>query len=275
MKVVWTIAGFDPSSGAGVTADLMTFAAHGLFGCAGITAYTVQSTMGVAGIEPVSPTLLQSTLEHLLVDLPPAGVKIGMLATAELAGVVGAFIRRLRETADQGPAIPVVLDPVLRSSSGRELYPASALDVLHEGLLPFVDWATPNWVELAALVGMTVPEAQQGGRGIEAALARHPNLNLVVTGGEQPVPTESVATRAGETFQIPGEHVETRATHGTGCAFSSALLCALVKGRGAEQAVQDAKAYVTGALRRAPGVGHGKGPMALLWPLAGNLSSDE
>ena len=267
-EVVWTIAGFDPSSGAGVTADLMTFAAHGLFGCSAITALTVQSTMGVAGIELVRPELLARTLAHLADDLPPTGVKIGMLGSPEHAAVVAEFLAWAKGPAeDDGERRRpwVVLDPVLRSSSGRELYPVSGLPLLHEKLLPLVDTVTPNWGELELLAGLAVHNDASAERAARALMERHAGLDVVATGGDQTLPTDLVFLHSGERFAFSGEHVATDATHGTGCAFSSALLSGLVLGRRMDEAAAEAKQFVTGALRAAPGVGHGKGPMGLLW----------
>ncbi len=261
-QVVWTIAGFDPCSGAGITADLLTFAAHGLFGCSAITALTVQSTLGVGGIEAVRPELLQQTLEYLAADLPPKGVKIGMLGAPQTAQVIAAFLKDLR---DRRADLRVVLDPVLRSSSGGELYPASALGTLHEQLLPSVDFITPNWMELAALTGVPVASLEEAEAAAHLLIQRHPGLNVVATGGDQPQPTDLLVTQTGMTAVIPGEHIATTATHGTGCAFSSALLANLVLGAEPEAAVREAKRFVAGALRHAPGLGHGKGPLALLW----------
>ncbi len=153
MQTVLTIAGFDPSSGAGVTADLMVFAAHGLFGTSCITGLTVQSTRGVRSTHPVAPEVLRATLEALAEDLPPAGIKIGMLCSAVAVAEVIGFLVRLRGL---GQGIPVVLDPVLLSSSGRELLEPSGVDLLRTGLLPLVDWVTPNLEELAALSGLPV-----------------------------------------------------------------------------------------------------------------------
>src|SRR5580698_8027237 len=135
MLTVLTIAGFDPSSGAGVTADLMVFAAHGLFGTSCITALTVQSTVGVRATQPVAGEVVRATLDCLQDDLPVAGIKIGMLATAENVAAVVDFLEGIR-----GQGIPVVLDPVLRSSSGRELLDAAGVVLMRERLLPLVDW---------------------------------------------------------------------------------------------------------------------------------------
>ena len=153
-KVVLTIAGFDPSSGAGITADLQVFAAHGLFGTAAITALTVQSTLGVSYVEAVSAKTLRATLDHLVADLPPAGIKIGMLGSAEAVRTVADFVRSLSDV-DGSLKVPVVLDPVLRSSSGAALLVPEALEALRAELLPLVSWITPNLQELIQLVRST------------------------------------------------------------------------------------------------------------------------
>src|SRR5271168_4062478 len=153
MQTVLTIAGYDPSSGAGVTADLMVFAAHGLFGTSCITSLTVQSTMGVRSATPVTAETVRATLDCLESDLPAMGIKIGMLGTAGNAAAVADFLQRLR---DEGRRVPVVLDPVLRSSSGRELLDADGVEVMRERLLPLVDWVTPNLEEAAMLTGCSV-----------------------------------------------------------------------------------------------------------------------
>src|SRR5277367_551787 len=153
MQTVLTIAGFDPSSGAGVTADLMVFAAHGLFGVSCVTGLTVQSTVGVRAVVPVSVGVVHETLDCLQSDLPLAGIKIGMLATAANVAMVADFLEMLR---DEKRRVPVVLDPVVRSSSGKELLDKEGVAVLRERLLPVVDWVTPNLEELGVLTGLCV-----------------------------------------------------------------------------------------------------------------------
>ncbi len=267
-RILWTIAGFDPSGGAGVTADLMTFAAHNFYGCSAITALTVQSTQGVAQTEPLRPALLADTLAHLHTDLPPEGIKIGMLAGPETMAVIAHFLRSFRRAASAEKllrACPVVLDPVLCSSSGRELYSVSAIPELRRDLLPLLDFITPNWNELSALTDRPVTSLAEVETAAYELIAEHSRLNVVVTGGDRERPTDLLLTCSGERFQFSGEHVETTSTHGTGCAFSSALLANLVGGTGATEAVAAAKSYVEGALRNAPGLGQGRGPMNLLW----------
>jgi hydroxymethylpyrimidine/phosphomethylpyrimidine kinase len=272
--VLLTIAGHDPGSGAGVTADLATFAAQGCFGVSAVTALTVQSTRGVASVHPVEAELLRRTLEHLAEDMPAAGTKIGMLGSAAVAEVVAEFLG----SAGRRGESPRVLDPVLRASSGAELLAADA-GVLHRTLLPVVDWVTPNWSELAALLGVEqIGSLEEAEAAAHLLGTRYPQLYVVVTGGDEATPTDLLRLPAGEIHRFAGTHIETNATHGTGCAFSSALLARLVLGDDAVMAVGAAKAYVAEAMRRAPGLGHGKGPLGLLWPLRqgrqGSLRAD-
>ncbi len=258
--IVLTIAGFDPSSGAGITADLKTFAAHGVYGVACISALTVQSTQGVRRVEGLEPSLVRQTLNCLAEDVALAGVKIGMLGSAEVAAEVGAFL------ASQPASLrdKVVLDPVLRSSSGAPLIDSAGVDVIRDVLLPRVGWVTPNLDELAILDGE--------GAAVEEAAARLQKLgggglNLVVTGGHLTRPDDFLLTAAGEATWFPGERIETNATHGTGCAFSSALVCSLIAGKSPQEAVATAKSFVTEALRSAYPIGNGKGPMNHLFRL--------
>ena len=259
--VALTIAGFDPSSGAGVTADLSVFAAHGIYGTSAITATTVQSTMGVLAVRAADAAWLQRTLEHLSADLPPAGIKIGMLATDAIVRVVAEFLR------STPVRVPVVLDPVLQSSSGVELLNPAALRRIHTELLSVAGWITPNWNELSVLTGMRIENIEDASRAADALGKPHPGLHIVATGGDQEEPIDLLRTPGGAMQTFRGERVETTSTHGTGCAFSSALLSRLILGDSPAKAVANAKAYVTEALRTAPGVGHGRGPLNLLWPL--------
>jgi hydroxymethylpyrimidine/phosphomethylpyrimidine kinase len=263
--IALSIAGHDPSSGAGVTADLQTFAAHRVFGVSAITALTVQSTLGVSAVETVSPQFLRQTLDTLEADLPAQGIKIGMLGSAAIAAEVAAFL------ADK-PGIPTVLDPILRSSSGAALLEPEGLKATLEQLLPMVAWATPNWMELSALTGLPVASLGQAEAAMHHLGRSYPHLTIVATGGDQARPIDQLRLPGGEghngeVYLFAAERVETRATHGTGCAFSSALLCRLLHGDDPITAVRGAKEYVTEALRRAPEIGHGNGPLDLLWPL--------
>ena len=278
MKTVLTIAGFDPSSGAGVTADLMVFAAHGLFGTACITALTVQSTLGVLSTHPVSNEILSSTLDCLNADLPPSGIKIGMLSCRINAIKVDSYIRRLRlqhSGVGRGFEIPVVLDPVLRSSSGRELLDPAGIEVLQDSLLSIVDWVTPNLDELGVLTGRPVDSRGDVPAACAALQDRvaeksggHHRLGIFATGGHLDPPDDSLMMPGGEGIWLPGERVVTQSTHGTGCALSSAFLSRLVLGDASQEAAKAAKRYVSEALRTAVQHGLGRGPMNHLWLLS-------
>ncbi len=270
-QVALTIAGFDPGSGAGITADLKVFAANSLYGMAAITSLTVQSTQGVRRSQPIEATLLRETLDCLADDVHFAGIKIGMLGSAQNVEAVASFLEA------GGPALPgrsrVVLDPVFRSSSGRELLEGDGIIFLKNRLIPRIGWITPNWEELSALVGRPIEGRESvlaGARELQvmAAAAGNPELNVVVTGGQLLPPDDYLLIADGTGCWLPGEHIATSATHGTGCAFSSALLCGLIAGFTAYDAAADAKAYVAMALKTAYPIGHGKGPMHHLFRFA-------
>ena len=269
MQTVLTIAGFDPSSGAGVTSDLMVFAAHGLFGTSCITSLTVQSTLGVRSTHSVDPDILRTTLETLCGDLPPAGIKIGMLSSAATVAEVIDFLGRLR---GRGLNIPVVLDPVFRSSSGRELLEPSGVDLLCDQLLPLVGWITPNLNELALLTGLPV-ESRADIPAAACALKsladpdKKDGIHILVTGGHCDPPDDLLLSANSESVWIPGEHIVSASTHGTGCALSSALLSRLVLGDQPYAAAFAAKHYVAEAIRSAVPRGGGNGPLNHLWPL--------
>jgi hydroxymethylpyrimidine/phosphomethylpyrimidine kinase len=244
---------------------MMVFAAHGLFGTSCITALTVQSTLGVKAVHPVEARILKETLDFLDKDLPPAGIKIGMLGTTEVVNAVAGYLRNVRL---RHPRVPVVLDPVLVSSSGRELLSQEGLTRMRDHLIPLVDWMTPNLAELAILSGL-----QAEGREDVLAAARsvqraHAGLTVLATGGHLSPPDDLLALPGGEAIWIPGEWVATTSTHGTGCTLSSALMCRLVLGDCPQDAAASAKQYVTEALRTAKPIGHGHGPLNHLWPLA-------
>jgi hydroxymethylpyrimidine/phosphomethylpyrimidine kinase len=266
MQTVLAIAGFDPSSGAGITADLMVFAAHGLFGTSCITGLTVQSTVGVLRTQAVDAGVVRSTLDCLEADLPAAGIKVGMLGTAANVSAVIGFVGELRR---RGRRVTVVLDPVLRSSSGRELLEPAGLGLLRDGLLPLVDWVTPNLDELGMLTGCPVVRQEDLAGAARALQSRCGGLNVFATGGHLNPPDDLVLTAEDELRWLPGEQIASNSTHGTGCALSSALLSRLVLGDDAMTAAAAAKGYVAEAIRRAAPLGHGHGPVNHLWPLRG------
>ncbi|HXP11475.1 MAG TPA: bifunctional hydroxymethylpyrimidine kinase/phosphomethylpyrimidine kinase [Acidobacteriaceae bacterium] len=264
-NVALSIAGFDPGSGAGITADLKTFAAHQVYGVACISALTVQSTQGVRAVEPLPAALVRQTLDCLADDVSLSGIKIGMLGSSEIVREVVSFLKSAKVARPS-----LVLDPVFRSSSGAPLLDANGVWLLRDQLLQCIDWITPNIEELAILTGQNpVSRDQVSGaaarlRDLAAQLGNN-ELNVVVTGGDLSRPDDFLLTASGEQHWFPGEKIATTSTHGTGCAFSSALLCRLISGLRGGEAVAAAKQYVTEALRSAYPIGKGKGPMNHLY----------
>jgi hydroxymethylpyrimidine/phosphomethylpyrimidine kinase len=271
--VVLTIAGFDPSSGAGISADIKTIAAHSCYGVAGITALTVQSTAGVRRVQPVDPTLLKETLEELDSDLEIAAVHIGMLASAKLVKVVADFLqpRDARDDTswENGRArLPnVVLDPILRSSSGAELLDPAGTRLVIERLIPLSDVITPNVEEASALTGLKVTDLEQM-REACAKLHQMGASSAVITGGhlEKAIDLLSFQTKRGiEQEVFKAERQRSKSTHGTGCAFATAMACHLALERGVAEATLLAKTYVSAAIMNAQSLGKGTGPVHHLY----------
>ena len=254
--VVLTIAGFDPSSGAGVTADIKTIAAHQCYGVACITALTVQSTAGVRRIAPVDASVIRDTLHELLSEVEVASAHIGMLGDHKAAEAVAEFLAQA--------CLPhVVLDPILRSSSGADLIDVPGKKLLIERLLPLSEVVTPNLNEAAALTGVPVANLEQ----MREAATRLHSLgarNVVVTGGDLEKATDLLSfttDRGTEQEVFAAARQKSGSTHGTGCAFATALACHLAHGRGLPEAVLLSKAYVVSAIANAHPVGRGIGPL--------------
>jgi hydroxymethylpyrimidine/phosphomethylpyrimidine kinase len=259
---VLTIAGFDPASGAGVTADIKTIAAHDCYGVACITALTVQSTQGVRRVVGVDAKIVAETLAELVADLAVEAVHIGMLGNAQVAAAVADFLAQTR--------LPhVVLDPILKSSSGAELLDAAGKRLMMERLLPLAQLVTPNLEEASALTGMEVTNLEQMRLAAERLHALGA-ANVVVTGGHLEKATDllSFTTARGiEKEVFKADRQRSKATHGTGCAFSTAMACNLAHGRGLPEAVLLSKAYVSAAIVNAYPLGKGVGPLHHLYRL--------
>jgi hydroxymethylpyrimidine/phosphomethylpyrimidine kinase len=252
--VILTIAGYDPSSGAGVTADIKTIAAHRCFGVSCITALTVQSTQGVKRVEPVSAEMVRETLSELARDVEISAVHVGMLGSAEVATAVARFLEESRFAK-------VVLDPVIKSSSGAVLLDEEGVEVLRHRLLPLATVITPNIEEAAALTDSKVSRPPEV-RAAAEILHRMGAANVVITGGDLPEPVDLLSAEGGAQVQeFPGEHIESLATHGTGCAFACALTCNLALGHPLAESVRLAGEYVRKAIAAAYPIGRGRGPV--------------
>lgn len=250
--VALSVAGFDPSAGAGIIADLKTFAAHNCYGVAAITALTVQNTLGVTAVHPVNGSVLKQSILSLLSDGRVKVLKIGMLGNRANAEVI-------LEILQSNPDLPAVLDPVVRSSSDFGLLDSVGLEFLRRKLLPAVTVVTPNMAEAAMLADLPIDSVD----GMKAAARKIVDLGaraVVVTGGhlDKAVNVFCDGTTV-ESFS--GDRVKPENTHGTGCTFSSAVAANLALGRQLRDAVVLAKAYVVEAIRHAFPVGPGRIPL--------------
>ena len=237
---VLTVAGFDPSGGAGIGADLKTMAAFRCHGVGAVTAITVQNTRGVDSVHPLPPDLLDSQIRSLASDVEIRAVKIGMLGEA---GVVQAVAKVAEDLA----LVNLVLDPVLCSSSGTDLLDDKGVEALREHLLPRAQMVTPNLDEARRLTGRSVDDVasmKEAARELHRLGARQ----VVITGGHLPGRAVDVLYDGSEFSLFDGSRVPVRAPHGLGCAFSSALSCGLARGFSSARAVEDAKRYVAAAL---------------------------
>ncbi len=247
-----------------MTADIKTIAAHGCFGVACITAMTVQSTTGVRRVEGVDPVLVTDTLEELAADIPIAAVHIGMLGTGKVLKAVVDFLGRRSGKAK----LPnVVLDPILKSSSGTDLLDAPGIKLLVETLIPLADVITPNVDEAAALTNLKVTDLDEM-KAAAAKLHEMGAVGMVITGGhlDKAIDLLSFTTKRGiEQEVFKAERQRSNSTHGTGCAFSTAMSCHLALDRGLAEAALLAKTYVTAAIAAGHPLGRGTSPVHHLY----------
>jgi hydroxymethylpyrimidine/phosphomethylpyrimidine kinase len=255
--VALTIAGSDSSGGAGIQADLKTFAALGVYGASALTALTAQNTRGVAGIHPVPPEFVTAQIDAVFSDLAVGAVKIGMVAQSS---VIDAVVAALKHWSPQH----VVLDPVMVATSGDRLLNAGAVDALRSKLFPMASIITPNLPEAAVLLDEPVAT---GEAAIESQGQRLLSMGcpaVLIKGGHgQGSESIDYLVRADGIIALPAPRIATGNTHGTGCSLSSAIAAGLAKGEPLETAVRSAKAFVSAAIAAADrfSVGHGHGPI--------------
>ena len=261
MKVVLTVAGSDSGGGAGIQADLRTFAAHGVHGTSAITAVTAQNSVAVLDWVALEPRMVVAQMDAVASDMPVAAVKTGMLATAAIVTAVAGAIGRLR--------LPfVVVDPVMVAKSGDRLLDRDAETAYREGLLPLATVVTPNLPEAEALLGRpvrTLAEMREAARALRALGPRA----VVVKGGHLEGDAVDVFWDGERMEDLPAPRIATANTHGTGCTYSAAITARLALGDPLLDAVRGAKAYLTEAIRRSYSVGSGHGPVDHLHPLTG------
>ena len=257
IPIALTIAGSDSSGGAGIQADLKTFAAFGVYGASAITALTAQNTRGVSGIHPVPPAFVTAQIDAVFDDLDVAAVKIGMLAELPIIEAVASVLTRWKPRH-------IVLDPVMVATSGDRLLSADAVAGLRDRLIPLASLITPNLPEAAALLEEAVAsdEASIASQG-KRLLAMGARAVLIKGGHGQGAESIDYLFTGGEVLALPAPRIATTNTHGTGCSLSSAVAAGLAKGEALEQAVGGAKSWITAAIAAADrlGVGHGHGPI--------------
>ena len=261
MEIVLTIAGSDPSGGAGIQQDLRTIESLGCYGASVITALTTQNTLGVQSVMHVPADVVRSQLEAVLSDLDVKAIKIGQIPSAEVAHVIAATLRQkfsiftcsslLSFAKNSQFSIDIVLDPVMISTSGRRLMSEDAIDIVVSELFPLCTLITPNIPEMETLSALS---------GFDAC-----NYNLLIKGGhaEGSEMADKLCLANGTQRIYATEKIESTNLHGTGCALSSAIAASLALGYSLEESVARGKAYVTEAIRRGKdlGIGHGNGPV--------------
>jgi hydroxymethylpyrimidine/phosphomethylpyrimidine kinase len=246
-----TVAGSDPSGGAGLQADLKTFHQHGVYGAAVVTLVTVQNTVGVSRVELLEPALVRAQAEAVLSDVRPRAVKTGALGSPAIIAAVAAL------PID----VPLVVDPVMVSKHGHPLVSPEAQAALVSHLLPRASLVTPNAREAAALTGRPVETLVDAEHAARAIARMGPRAVVVKAPAVDPREAVDVLWHEGRLVHLRGPRVETPHTHGTGCTFSAAITAGLARGLGLEQAVRAAKDWVARALRQPPDVGAGIGPV--------------
>jgi hydroxymethylpyrimidine/phosphomethylpyrimidine kinase len=258
MRTSLTIAGSDSGGGAGIQADLKTFAAHRVYGTSALTAVTAQNTRGVRAWTALSPDLVRAQIEAVAEDIGVDAVKLGMLANGAIVTVVAAAIRSLK--------LPnVVLDPVMVAKGGERLLEDDAVTAIRTGLLPLVDVITPNVPEAEVLAGITIGSLDDMRTAAHRILELGPRV-VLVKGGHLPGPESiDLAVTTRESFELRGPRVDTTSTHGTGCTLASAIAANLALGLETREALSRAREYVQGAILHAPRIGGGHGPLNHFW----------
>lgn len=252
LPVALTIAGSDPSGGAGIQADLKTFHQFGVYGEAVLTLLTVQNTVRTDRVEVMEPQLVFEQIRAVLDDIPPGALKTGSLGSA---GVVQAVARAL-----EGYPAPLVIDPVQINKHGVPLTTDAAWQSIQRDLLPHAALITPNVPEAEAFTGLQIQNPEDM-RQAALRLREMGARDVLIKGGHLPGPPVDVLLAGDSWHEFRAPRLETSHTHGTGCAYSAAIAACLARGMGLRDAVARAKQYINEAIRGAPGLGHGNGPV--------------
>lgn len=250
IPIALTVAGSDPSGGAGIQADLKTFHQFGVYGEAVLTLITVQNTREVRQVSLLDPALVREQIRAVISDIPPAAAKTGALGSAAIIETV----------AEALAGIPLVVDPVMISKHGASLIAVEAVDALRTALFPLALLLTPNLPEAAALTGEPVETEAQMESSARRLLALGPQA-VLIKGGHLAGEARDVLVTGDSVDWFSGPRIDTPHTHGTGCTYSAAITALLASGRPLKEAVSQAKAFITEAIKTNPGLGHGQGPV--------------
>ncbi len=261
MKTALTIAGSDSSGGAGIQADIKTMTANGVYAMSAVTALTAQNTTGVYGILESTPEFLANQLDCVFTDIRPDAVKTGMVSSAALIEVIA-------DKLTQYKAENLVVDPVMVATSGARLIAEEAVDALKNRLLPLACVLTPNIPEAEVLSGLTISSPSDMERAAQA-IGEGYGCAVLCKGGHSLNDANDLLWHNGTMRWFRGRHIDNPNTHGTGCTLSSAIASNLAKGYSLEEAVERAKAYLSGALGAMLDLGAGRGPMNHLFDLKG------
>jgi hydroxymethylpyrimidine/phosphomethylpyrimidine kinase len=263
MPTALTIAGSDSGGGAGIQADLKTFAALGVYGTSALAAVTAQNTVGVTGVHLLPPAFVVQQIDAVASDIAIDAVKTGMLGTAAIVDAVAGAL-------DRWAFSHVVVDPVMIAKSGDRLIAEDAVGAVRDRLLPLATVITPNRLEAEVLLGAGVSSREDAAAAARALVARGARA-AVVKGGhfDEPEVVDLLFDgRAFHEFRHPRQ--DTRHTHGTGCTFASAIAACLARGAELAAAVQEASDYVAGAIAHGLAIGHGHGPLDHFWAIRGS-----
>ena len=267
MRTALTIAGSDSSGGAGIQADIKTMTANGVFATSAITALTAQNTTGVTDILEATPSFLAAELDAVFTDIFPDAVKIGMVSSAELITVIADKLR-------QYGARHIVVDPVMVATSGSKLLRDDAVGALTERLLPLAEVLTPNIPEAEILAGMSI-ESPTDMEDAARTISGKYGCAVLCKGGHDLNDANDLLWKDGQARWFKGRRVDNPNTHGTGCTLSSAIASNLAKGYDLDQAVERAKAYISGALAAQLDLGRGRGPMNHMFDLKSAYCGEE
>ncbi len=254
MRTALTIAGSDSSGGAGIQADIKTMTMNGVYAMSAVTALTAQNTTGVTGIMEVTPDFLALQLEAVFTDIYPDAVKTGMVSSGEL-------IRTIAEKLRKFGAKRIVVDPVMVATSGAKLISDDAIEILKSELLPLAAVITPNIPEAEVLSGMSIKNEEDMISAAKAVYERY-GCNVLCKGGHQINDANDLLYREGGYVWFKGKRIDNPNTHGTGCTLSSAIASNLARGQTLDDAVKNAKDYISGALNAMLDLGKGSGPLA-------------